>query len=130
MKEAKQSKRIRVVGTRLTEDEYKVIEKGWKNSTCVKISDYLRRVVFNRPVVKTYRNKSVDDLMEELVLLRRELNRIGVNFNQSVKRLHTLRDLPEFKRWLLTNEVEKKTLANKLDEIKNHIKKMAQSWLQ
>lgn len=119
-----------MVGTRLTEDEYKIIEKGWKNSTSVKISDYLRRVIFNRPVVKTYRNKSLDDATQELAQLRTELNRIGVNFNQSVKRLHTLRDLSEFKRWLITNEVEKKTLANKLDEIKIHIRKMAQEWLR
>ena len=130
MKEKQQSNRTKVVGTRLTESEFKIIETGWKNSTSLKMSDYLRKVIFNRPVVKTYRNKSLDDFMHEMALLRTELNRIGVNYNQSVKRLHTLRSLPEFKRWMLTDEVEKRTLSNKIDEIKGHIAKFAGSWLQ
>ncbi|MBN9294279.1 MAG: plasmid mobilization relaxosome protein MobC [Flavobacteriia bacterium] len=128
--EKKQSKRTRVVGARITEDEFKIIENRWKKTTCIKISDYLRKVIFNKPVVTAYRNKSMDDLMTELSLLRQELNRIGVNYNQSVKKLHTLRDVPEFKRWLIANEVEKRTLGNKIEEIKNHVKKIAQSWLQ
>lgn len=130
MKEKQQSNRTRVVSTRLTEEEFKTIENGWKKSTSLKMSDYFRKVIFNRPVVKTYRNKSLDDFMHEMALLRAELNRIGVNYNQSVKKLHTLRSLPEFKRWMLTNEVEKKTLVNKIDEIKSHIAKFAASWLQ
>lgn len=130
MEEKKQSNRTRVVGARLTEEEFKIIESAWQKSTSLKISDYLRKVIFNRPIVKTYRNKSLDDFMHEMALLRAELNRIGVNYNQSVKKLHTLRSLPEFKRWMLTNEVEKRTLVNKIDEIKSHIAKFAQSWLQ
>ncbi|MBX2948051.1 MAG: plasmid mobilization relaxosome protein MobC [Crocinitomicaceae bacterium] len=130
MKEKQQSNRTRVVSTRLTEEEFKIIENGWKKSTSLKMSDYFRKVIFNRPVVKTYRNKSLDDFMHEMALLRAELNRIGVNYNQSVKKLHTLRSLPEFKRWMLTNEVEKKTLVNKIDGIKSHIAKFAASWLQ
>lgn len=130
MEEKKRSNRTRVVGTRLTETEFKTIESAWLKSTSLKLSDYLRRVIFNRPVVKTYRNKSMDDFMHEMALLRAELNRIGVNYNQSVKKLHTLRSLPEFKRWMLTDEMEKRTLANKIDEIKSHIAKFAESWLQ
>lgn len=130
MKEKKQSMRTRIVGIRLTMDEFRSVEDGWKNSTCLKLSNYLRKVIFNKPVVMTYRNKSLDDFMAEMSLLRAELNRIGVNYNQSVKKLHTLRSLPEFKRWMMTNEVEKRTLANKINEIKSHIAKFAESWLQ
>lgn len=130
MKEKKQSKRTRIVGIRLTMDEFKMIEDACKKTTCMELSSYLRKVIFNKPVISTYRNRSMDDLMTELSLLRQELNRIGVNYNQSIKRLHTLRDIPEFKRWLIANEVEKRTLANKMDEIKIHIKKIAVPWLQ
>lgn len=128
--EKKRSKRTRIIGVRFTVDEFETIENGWKKSTSEKLSDYLRKVIFGKPVVMTYRNRSLDDFMAEMSLLRQELNRIGVNYNQSVKRLHTLRDLPEFKRWMMASEVEKRTLANKLDEIKNQIKKFAESWLR
>lgn len=130
MKEENQSKRTRIVGVRLTVDEFRSVENRWKNSTSLKLSDYVRKIIFREPIVKTYRNKSLDDFMAEMALLRAELNRIGVNYNQSVKRLHTLRDLPEFKRWMVANEVEKRTLANKIEELKNHIATFAESWLR
>ena len=128
--ERKQQKRSRIIGLRLTSDEFGQIEKKWQKSTARKLSDYLRNLLFEKPVVSTYRNQSIDDLMAEMALLRLELNRIGVNFNQSVKKLHTLRETPEFLRWLTTREVEKRTMLNKLDEIRNHIQKMVEIWLQ
>jgi hypothetical protein len=68
--------------------------------------------------------------MAEMMLLRNELNHIGNNFNQAVKRLHTLNQITEFRNWLIAWEVEKKTPFNKVDEIKKHVQKIAESWLQ
>ena len=62
--------------------------------------------------------------------LRDELNGIGNNFNQAVKKLHTLHQIAEFRAWIITSELEKKTLLNKVDEIKNHIQKVGEKWLQ
>lgn len=128
--EKRQQKRTRIVGVRLTAQEFEKLEKKLKNTTAKKISQYLRYLLLDKPVVSTFRNQSIDDLMGELALLRTELNRIGVNFNQSVKKLHTLHDTADFKRWLLAHELEKRTLSNKIDEIKNHILKIVQSWLR
>lgn len=111
------------MAVRLTPDEYRKLEKEWNNSLYIKLSEYVRRVTLNRKVVMKYRDKSLDDLTMELSVLRGELNRIGVNYNQSIKRLHTLRNLSEFKRWFLTNELEKRMLENKIEEIKNYFKK-------
>ena len=68
--------------------------------------------------------------MAEMIRLRTELNAIGNNFNQAVKKLHTLQQIAEFKQWLISYELEKKILFNKVDEIKKHIQKFAESWLQ
>jgi hypothetical protein len=124
------SNRTRIIGLRLTTEEYVKIERKWKASSCRKLSDYARRKLFDKPMVSTYRNQSVDDFMAEMVLLRAELNHIGNNFNQAVKRLHTLNQIAEFRSWLIAYEVEKKTLFNKVDEIKKHVQKIAESWLQ
>lgn len=124
------SNRTRIIGLRLTTEEYVKIERKWKASSCRKLSDYARRKLFDKPMVSTYRNQSVDDFMAEMVLLRAELNHIGNNFNQVVKRLNTLNQITEFKNWLIAYEVEKKTLFNKVDEIKKHVQKIAESWLQ
>jgi len=124
------SNRTRIIGLRLTPAEYAKIERKWKASTCRKLSDYLRHNLFEKPVTSYYRNQSLDEFMAEMVQLRNELNHIGNNFNQAVKRLHTLNQIAEFKSWLIVWEVEKKTLFNKVDEIKKHIRKIAESWLQ
>ena len=122
--------RTRIIGLRLTHKEYEQIEKKWKASTCRKLSDYVRRCLFEKPIVSTYRNQSLDDFMTEAMRLRNELNSIGNNFNQAVKKLHTLHEIAEFKSWLITYEQEKKFMLIKIDEIKNHIQKIAEKWLQ
>jgi hypothetical protein len=115
---------------RLTPDEYHKIMKEFNKSTCRKLSDYARKNLLQKPIVNTYRNQSLDDFMAEMIRMRGELNAIGNNFNQAVKKLHTLHQIADFKHWLLSYELEKKILFNKVDEIKKHIQKFAESWLQ
>lgn len=124
------SNRTRIVGLRFTPEEFNKIERKWKSTTCRKLSDYIRKHLFNKPITTYYRNQSLDELMYELIRLRNEFNALGNNFNQAVKRLHTLDQIPEFKVWILRHELEKKILFNKVEEIKNHIQKVAEKWLE
>lgn len=126
----KKENRKRIVGMRFTTKEYEQIEKKWRDSTCRKLSEYLRKIIFNKPIVATYRNKSLDDLMTEMIQLKKELNGIGNNFNQAVKKLHTLHQIGEFKQWLEVYESEKNVLLNKVEEIKNITGKIGEQWLQ
>lgn len=124
------SNRTRIIGLRLTLEEYAKIEHKWKNSTCRKLSDYVRRCLFDKPITSFYRNQSVDDFITEAGKLRGELNHIGNNFNQAVKRLHAFSQIAELRSWLIGYEIEKKTLFNKVDEIKKQMQKIAELWLQ
>lgn len=128
--ENKNSFRTRIIGLRVTLKEYEQIEEKCKNSTAKKLSEFIRRVLFEKPVTMYQRNKSLDDFMAEMMLLRNELNGLGNNFNQAVKKLHSLQQIPEFRNWIITFEIEKKILFNKVDEIKNRINKIADEWLQ
>ncbi|MFA5330068.1 MAG: hypothetical protein WC384_19895 [Prolixibacteraceae bacterium] len=128
--ERENSNRIRKISLRLTTAEYMKIERKWRASTCRKLSDYIRHCLFERPVTSTYRNQSMDDVMAEMGRLRGELNHLGNNFNQAVKRLHTLTQIAEFRSWMIGYEIEKKTLFNKVEEIKKQMQKIAESWLQ
>ena len=124
------SNRTRIVGLRFTPQEYLKIERRWKKSTCRKLSDYIRKLLFNKPITTFYRNQSLDEFMHEMISLRNELQAIGNNFNQSVKKLHTLQQIPEFKSWIITNELQQKILLNKVEEIKKNIQLIAEKWLQ
>jgi hypothetical protein len=72
----------------------------------------------------------MDDFMTELILLRNELNAIGNNYNQVVKKLHLLQTIPEFKTWLFINESAKESLVKKVDEIKLRINQFSDKWSQ
>lgn len=121
--------RTRIIGLRLTPGEYGKIEKKWRATTCRKLSDYVRRSLLDKPVVATYRNRSQDDLMSELARLRTELNGVGNNLNQAVKKLHTLQQIPEFRSWLTAFELEKSRLDHKVDAIQKQVKKIVELWL-
>jgi hypothetical protein len=130
MMEEQNKNRTRWVHLRLTTEEYDLLHKRFKKSTCPKISDFARKNLLQKPIVLKYRNESLDELMLELIQLRHELNAIGNNFNQAVKKLHTLTQIQEFKHWIITHELEKKVLFNSIDQIKKHIQNLCEKWLQ
>lgn len=115
---------------RLSEAEYKKIQNGFSKSTKRKISDYVRCILLNKPITVFTRSKSLDDFISEMILLRSELNSIGNNFNQSVKRLHTLDEISEIKAWAIINEKSKEIFLKKVDEIKGKINQISDKWLQ
>jgi len=115
---------------RLKEEEYNKINKKFSASTCRKLSEYARRVLLDKVITVNQRNQSLDDFMTEMMKLRNELNAIGNNFNQSVKKLHTLQQLPEFKSWIILNENSKNILFEKVEEIKSKINQISDKWLQ
>ena len=126
----KKEKRTRKVTVRFTEKEYEKVDNKFKNTTSPQLSQYVRNVLLEKPIVIKYRNESLDTFMEEIILLRQELNAIGNNFNQSVKKLHTLNQIPEFRNWLLMNEGTKQQILAKTDLIQQRINQISDKWLQ
>jgi hypothetical protein len=127
MQETKNN-RTKLITLRLTPGEYQELNRRFKTTTCRKQSDYLRKILLTGKVTVFTRNQSIDDFMAEMINLRKELNAIGNNFNQAVHRLHIIEKIPEFRSWILLNELDKKILINKVDEIKNRINQFAEKW--
>lgn len=128
--EEQNNNRTRWLHLRLSPDEYQKICNKFSKSSCRKLSEYTRKILLDKPITTNYRNQSLDEFMAEIIRLRTELNGIGNNFNQAVKKLHTLQQISEFKNWIISSELEKKILLNKVEEIKKNIQKMAEKWLQ
>lgn len=124
------SNRTRRFQINFTPEEYTKIESKYRESTCTGISDYIRNHLFNKPIVTTYRNLSLDDLMEETILLTKELNAIRNDFNQIDKKFNTVKTTTEFNQQLLFSDKDKERLFTKMEEIKNHTQKIAEQWLQ
>ena len=122
--------RIRKVTVRFTPSEYNLLHQRHSQTSCRKLSEYLRKVVLEKPVTLITRNGSLDDIMEELILLRSELCAIGNNVNQAVKKLHTLSQIPEFRTWLLMHQTTQAQLLQKTDVINQRIAQISDKWLQ
>lgn len=126
----KEKTKTRIVLFRLSPEEYRDIESKWKKSTIRKFSEFLRRIIFHRPITVYTRNRSLDELMPELMLLRKELNGIGNNFNQVVHKLHTLDHVPQVLHWAASWDSEKLALFNKIEEIRTKLNSISDQWLQ
>lgn len=122
--------RTKHLHVRFTPKEFEKINEQFTRTTCRKISEYVRKVLLDKPVKVNQRNQSLDDFMAELIKLRGELNAISNNYNQVVKRLHTMQDLAELKSWLFLNETAKKIMTEKVSEIKSKINSINDQWLQ
>lgn len=98
--------------------EFEQIEKRFKKTLFRKLSEYTRHVLLEKTITVTYRDKAMDDILEELILLRRELNAIGNNLNQSVRNINAAHGNADAKLWmnLLT------TVSNRVEPAINHIK--------
>ena len=124
------SKYVRRITVRFKPEEFERLQRHYKSTTCRKLSEYARKVLLNKPVVVNYRNQSADEILAEMIQLKAELNALGNNFNQAVKKLHTLEKISEFRTWLLLNEVSKQAFLKKVEEIKLRMNQLYETWSQ
>lgn len=122
------NQRNRIVGVRLTLVEFEKIEKKWKASNCVKLSDFIRKMIFQKPIIASYRNRSMDDFMAEVIKLRSELNGIGNNFNQLVKKLHMTPRTEGIEKLLVSYELDKRHLLRHIEKIQLFIEEQGAKW--
>lgn len=121
-------KRDRWLTLRMTDAEYEELEKLCRQTTSRSISEYSRKTLLGKPVIMRYRNQSLDDFMTGMLKLQNDLNAIGSNFNQSVRRLHTLRHFPDLQQWILLNEQDKASLFRQIETISNTINQAYKLW--
>ena len=123
-----QSKRNKWLHVRLNQDEFDKIQGQFRATTCRRLSDFTRRKLLGQLVVGTYRNSSLEGLTEELAQLKTELSAAGNNFNQAVKKLHTLSRIKEFEHWLISYELDRRTLVKQIENVSEKISKAQFSW--
>jgi hypothetical protein len=130
MKTTRKQKYTRKITVRFQEDEYAYMERQLKKSTCHKLSEYIRKVLLQEPVTIIYRSASADAFLTEMNGLKKELSAFGNNFNQAVKRLHILNQVPEVKIWLFVHEAVLKNFLKKTEEIRLKMSQIYEQWLQ
>ena len=129
MVQQEKNNRSRKVTIRFKENEYNNLFEAFKITTKRKFSEYLRDILLNKKITVFTRNQSLDLLVHELSFLRTELSSIGNNYNQTVRKLNSLRDIPQLKIWIEANQESSQVLASKTEEIKTRMDQIADQWL-
>lgn len=116
------------ISFRVKPKEYETIHDYFLATTCRKLSEYARNVLLKKPVYVKYRNQSADDFLSDMILLKKELNAIGNNYNQSVKKLHTLDRDPEIKNWIAENKNAHEYFLQKTEQIFERMDQIYREW--
>jgi hypothetical protein len=93
------------------------------------MSEYIRKLLLAQKVTVLYRNDSLDKFMEEMILLRKELNHIGNNFNQVVTKINAVQSSSELGLWASVSSKLQQQLLDKTDTIKSRINQFSDLWL-
>ena len=110
--------------------EQELLDKRYKNTTFHCLSEYARTLLLGKPVTTLTRDKSMDEMLEELMLLRRELNSIGNNLNQAVRNINSAHGHADDRLWEVLLQVINHNVNPKVSEIKERIATYSQIWSQ
>jgi hypothetical protein len=128
--EKKNSNRTCRIQLFFTPEEYAKLEQNWTATACRTRGNYLRNHLLEKPIIVNLRDQSIDEYMSTIIGLRGELRTLSNGFNQIVMKLDSLQQIRESIVWLIAAKLDKEKLLVKVEEIKNHIQKMAEKWLQ
>jgi len=92
--------RSKWIKVRLKPSEEELLNKRYKKSTFQNLSEFGRAMILGKPVTIIHRDKSMDEVLEELILLRRELNHIGNNLNQAIRNINSAHGFPDTRLWM------------------------------
>lgn len=116
MKDKTEGKRhdLRII---LDESQYADLKKRLQSTTFRTIPEYIRALINQEPVVKRYRNQSLDEILEALVALKGELSDMALKLDEAVAKITTAPEIgPNLVNYLLAEQFSVK--AN-LEHIKS-----------
>jgi GTP1/Obg family GTP-binding protein len=86
--------------------------------------------LLDKHVVEFYRNQSLDDFMTTMLDLQKELNAIGNNFNQVVKRIYSLKGFDAFQQWYVELSIDRKQVLHQVEKINQKLGEISDEWLR
>lgn len=115
---------------RFKASEYDVLEKKCRKTTFRNLSEYCRALLAGEKITVRYRDSSLDEMIEELSVLRRELNAVGNNLNQAVRQINAGHGLAGDGIWMKLLTIISGQVEPKIKEIKEQMNKYSDQWSQ
>jgi hypothetical protein len=130
MKDQEKEPRLLILKVRMNSAEKNQLKKLQQLTTEKTVSNYVRKVALQKPVIVNYRNQSADDFLKDMLELTKQLNGVGNNFNQAVHKLHTLDRIPEFRNWIHEQHDLHKQIVQSIETIRLRMNQLYEQWLQ
>lgn len=118
------------IRTRVRGSVYQRLVKMMENSDCQSIGELARKILSREKITCYYRDTTMDKPIEELTLIRKELNAIGVNINQITHKFHIADSPGQMMDQALRVEKEYKKVGEKVDQLLTMVFEMGKKWLQ
>jgi len=115
---------------RLKPSEAEALARRFKKTTFQNLSEYGRAMILGKPVTVVTRDKAMDDIMEELMILRRELGAIGNNLNQAVRSINAAHGNADIRVYMSLLTIINARLEPAIQEIKQRTAEYAEIWSQ
>ena len=118
------------IQTRVNQAKFNQLTELAKKAANGSTSDLLRDILYNREIKVRTIDKSLSELMPELIRLRREVNSIGNNINQITRYFHQSPDDTR-KVFYATRVAGLYSSTNsKVEELLQLIEELGKRWLQ
>lgn len=122
-------KTIHCLSVVVDEQQYQQLQARRAETTCRSMTEYLRRIAFQQPVTVNHRNASLEDLITELSLARRQLALVAEALTQSAEKIQVCMPL-ELPDWAERHQKERRIALAHIEKIYELTKQAAQIWLQ
>ncbi|AZI24157.1 mobilization protein [Pedobacter sp. G11] len=115
---------------RVTENTYKRLEKILINSNCQSIGEVARNILSKEKILMLTRDVSMNEPMEELASIRRELRSIGININQQTRHFHTSKNEAQRSFYFMRTSDLYKNVGHKVDRLLELVTQLSLKWLR
>lgn len=115
---------------RVNEATFKRLEKLAVNSSYRSVAEVARRILSNEKLNIFHKDITLNEVMEELALIRKELKAIGININQQTHYFHISSRAEERAFYVHHTATLYKEVDAKVDRLLNIVGKLAEKWLQ
>jgi hypothetical protein len=108
----------------------KKLEDLQKNSNCQSIGEVARKILSKEKILCFYKDISMNEPMEELTSIRKELKSIGININQVTKNFNSTSSEAQRGFYVLKTADLYKKVDAKVDRLLTLVSQLTQKWLQ
>lgn len=115
---------------RVTEEAFNKLEKLCKNSDCNSMAEVLRRIIDGQRIILFHKDASLDEPMEILAQIRKELNHIGTNINQITRNFNACKTDTHKIYHIQKAQTEYQKVDTKVILLLKLISQLSKKWLQ